>query len=102
MCGLCGLLNDGSHWSDPLASTLPARQLRYARLKALNKVLTPYRLKLTDFQGSGYVLSSLTGRQEMVSNIDQLWRTAETLSGRTIDPLDPELLATLENHCASA
>ncbi len=97
MCGLCGLLDDGGHWGDPLASDAgrPARQQRLLRLKALNQVLGYYRLKLSDFHGSGSLLSTATGKQAMVTNLDDLWRQADTLGGRKLDPLDPGLLEHL-------
>ncbi|WP_110649019.1 hypothetical protein [Salinicola peritrichatus] len=96
MCGLCGLLEGSPHWSEVINSELPLRQQRYARIAAINQVLVSHRLRLEDFQGSGYVLASPTGHQEMIANIDELWTRAEALSGTTLDPLDSELLIRLE------
>jgi hypothetical protein len=51
---------------------------------------------LEDFQGVSYILTGPTGRREIVSDLGQVWRMAEEISGRQLDPLDPELLAALE------
>ena len=40
----------------------------------------------------------LTGRTAIVDNVGDLWGAAERLTGRTIDPLDEQYLATLANH----
>ena len=42
------------------------------------------------------MLSTRTGKTEIVDNLAHLWARAEALSGRRCDPLDPELLARLE------
>ncbi|PAU78268.1 hypothetical protein [Halomonas salipaludis] len=103
MCGLCGLLDDGGHWGDPLASDAgrPARQQRLLRLKALNRVLGYYRLTLSDFHGSGSLLTTPTGKQAMVANLDDLWRQVEALGGRRLDPLDPNLLEHLAREATA-
>jgi len=93
MCGLCGLLGTEGDWSDSIGSTLPVRQQRLLRIAQANRILSFFGLRLEEFQGASYVLASPTGRREMVSDIGQLWRIAETLAGRRIDPLDSELLA---------
>jgi hypothetical protein len=95
MCALCGLLGSEADWSSSITSTLPARQQRYLRIAQANKILSFYRLKLEDFQGVSYVVSSPTGRRELVSDFGQVWVTAEAIAGRNLDPLDPDLLAWL-------
>lgn len=96
MCGLCGLLGEDVHWSDPLDDGLPRRRERLRRIAAINKVLAPFRLKVEDFQGVSYLLLGATGKQELASGLDQLWQRAEALIGRVLDPLDEQLLAQLE------
>nr|WP_019365740.1 hypothetical protein [Pseudomonas luteola] len=98
MCGLCGLLGEERHWSDPLGDELPWRRERLRRIKAINHVITPFRLSVTDFQGSAYVVQGATGRQEIAHGLDQLWRSAELILGRPLDPLDVRLLEHLEMH----
>ncbi|MCU1769008.1 hypothetical protein NTD83_26010 [Pseudomonas protegens] len=98
MCGLCGLLGEDVHWSDPLGDQLPRRRERLRRIAAINRVLAPLRLKVEDFQGSAYLLLGATGRQELASGLEQLWSLAESMLGRPLDPLDPVILKHLEQQ----
>ena len=97
MCALCGLLGTDEGWSTSITSSLPRRQQRFLRLAQANRILSFFRLRLEDFQGVSYILSSPTGRRELVSDLGQVWLMAETLTGRAIDPLDPELLNWLSS-----
>jgi hypothetical protein len=94
MCGVCGLLDSGPQWSDSLRQDLPQRQLRLQQLALLNRALKPWRLTLTEFHNS-WMLSSPTGQQVMVSSLDVLWKEAEGMMKRTVDPLDEAWLAAL-------
>jgi hypothetical protein len=96
MCGLCGLLGEDVHWNDPLSDELPRRRERLRRISAINRVLTPFRLKVEDFQGTAYLLLGATGKQELASGLDQLWTMAQSMIGRPLDPLDPVVLKHLE------
>jgi hypothetical protein len=102
MCGLCGVLGSGAHWTDDRTgdgaggSPQTRRAARLARVRLMNAVLAHYGLSLADWQGSSYVLTGATGRSELVGDIVQVWRAAERMSGRACDPLDPCLLARLE------
>ncbi|MEA3090088.1 MAG: hypothetical protein QOJ04_1430 [Caballeronia sp.] len=89
MCGMCGLLGGGNHWSNtmaPVADANPRRQ-RLIQAALANRVLVPFRLKLDDFHGQSFVLSSPTGASELVSDFAQVWRVAERMLGRPLDPL---------------
>jgi len=97
MCALCGLLGTERNWSSSMASSLPMRQQRFLRIAQANRILGFFRLTLEDFQGVSYVLSSPTGRREILSDFGQLWPVAETLAARPIDPLDPALLTWLSS-----
>jgi hypothetical protein len=101
MCALCGVLSGDDHWSDrpvPLFSGEPPtrRARRLARVSAANLVLAQLGLKLADWEGAKYQLSSSTGRTEIVDNLAQLWQAAERILGRACDPLDPSLIARME------
>ena len=105
MCGLCGILGDGSHWADGLAgpdaaqaSAVPwlRRRARRERVALGNMVLAQYGLSLADWQGREFVLRSRTGATALVLTLGDLWPKAEQLAGRVIDPLDPELLDRLD------
>jgi hypothetical protein len=89
MCGMCGLLGGGNHWSNttaPVAGANPRRQ-RLIQAALANRVLVPFRLKLDDFHGQSFVLSSPTGASELVSDFAQVWRAAERMLGHPLDPL---------------
>jgi hypothetical protein len=106
MCSLCGVLGAEDHWTD--ASARPEtfgggiqrtrRQERLERIALANRILRHYRLTLGDFQGQSYVLRSATGREVLVPNLVGMWSAAEKLAGRPCDPLDPDLIAALEDR----
>jgi hypothetical protein len=99
MCALCGALGGGEHWADtPGADPSPRRRERAHRVAAANRVLAHYHMRLSDWQGSAYLLATATGKTEIVDNLTHLWALAEQLAGRPCDPLDPALLAALANE----
>jgi hypothetical protein len=94
MCGMCGLLGGGNHWSDTTApgagvgaGTPNARRQRLLQAALANRILLPLRLRLDDFHGQSFVLSSPTGASEMVGDFAQVWKVAERMLGRPLDPL---------------
>jgi hypothetical protein len=101
MCGLCGVLGSEGDWTErPAASVSGApttrRAQRLERVRAANVVLTQFGLILADWQGAKFQLSSRTGRTEIVDNLTQVWQAAERILGRACDPLDPWLVARME------
>ncbi len=105
MCALCGVLGGADHWTDAAArpgvftyaaDPLERRRERARRIAAANRVLGHYQMKVSDWQGTSFILSTATGKTEMVENLSHLWSVAERLSGRTCDPLDPTLLLRLD------
>jgi hypothetical protein len=105
MCALCGALGTSRHWTDaPPEPGLSARELeatqrrreRMRRVAAADRVLRHYHMTLADWQGSAFMLSTFTGKTEMVENLSHLWAAAERLIGRRCDPLDDALLASLD------
>jgi hypothetical protein len=101
MCGLCGLFGSADHWTTAAAqpqvfgSTRTRRAERAEQVRIANRVLRPFAMRLEDWQGRRFVLSSATGKREMAETLPDVWKAAATLLGRPIDPLDPELLARL-------
>ncbi len=98
MCGLCGALGGAEHWTAgagrlSLGSTRRAE--RQERVRISNVLLHTQRMRLDDWQGSSYQLASATGKTEMLQSLPEVWPAAQRLSGRSIDPLDPALLAQL-------
>jgi hypothetical protein len=105
MCALCGVLGGTEHWADaharPGAFTrntgpLERRRERARRVAHANRILTHFGLSLSDWQGSAFMLSTRTGKTELVDNLGHLWAAAEKLLGRPVDPLDPTLITRLE------
>lgn len=102
MCGLCGVLGTEDHWTDAADNAAafgggvrPRRQERLYRVALVNKVLAHYGFKLSDWQGSSYVLTTRTGRSEMIDHLAALWPAVERLATRPCDPLDGALVAAL-------
>ncbi len=90
MCSLCGvLLSD--HWAEQEGG----RRGRVFRVALLNRVLEHFGLRLDDWSGRTYVLRDAKGGAAVVADLGMLWQEAARLAGRPLDPLDPELLASL-------
>jgi hypothetical protein len=107
MCGLCGVLGGEPHWTDAAGPESPSggappgrtrRQERLYRVALANRVLEHYGLTLRDWAGTSYVLSSRTGRSEIVHHLAALWPAAERMAGRRCDPLDSALITALEGE----
>ncbi len=90
MCSLCGVLIS-EHWAEEGGD----RRARIFRTELLNRVLGHFGLSLSDWTGRVYVLRDRTGRTVLVDDLGSVWREAERLAGRRLDPLDPGLVAAL-------
>ena len=106
MCAMCGILGGADHWADAHArpgvftrstSPLERRRERARRVAFANAILVHFGLALSDWQGACFVLSTRTGKSEIVDHLAHLWIAAEALLGRPCDPLDPAVLAKLES-----
>ncbi len=80
-----------SHWAETGAS----RRERLLRVGLLNRVLANFGLGLSDWSGALYLLRDAKGRTAVVEDLGSLWRQAEELAGRKLDPLDPGLVTAL-------
>ena len=101
MCGLCGVLGNEADWTHAPGIAffgMPAtrRAQRLERVRVANVILTHFGLSLADWEGTKYQLSSRTGRTEIADNLAQVWQVAERILGQACDPLDPLLIARLE------
>jgi hypothetical protein len=105
MCALCGVLGGEGDWTDAVArpgvftrnvDPLRRRRERINRVACAQRVLGHYKLTLSDWQATSYVLSTLTGKSCLVDNLSHLWAAAEQLTGRPCDPLDLRLIDWLE------
>jgi hypothetical protein len=89
MCALCGvLLSD--HWAE-----VGGARTRHFRVRLVNRVLRHYGLALDDWGGAVYTLRDRKGAAVVVSDLGSLWLEAERLAGRPLDPLEPDLVASL-------
>ena len=107
MCSLCGILGADDHWSSPVARSgvysrngepLTRRREAAERRRIVNTVLATRHMKLDDWQGTSYVLSTATGQVKVFDALSHLWPEAEALAHVEFDPLDPILLAKLETR----
>ena len=105
MCALCGVLGGSDHWTDAVdrpgvftrnTDSTSRRRERMRRVASANRILTHFGMSLTDWQGASFLLSTRTGKTEIIDNLSHLWARAEVLCGRGCDPLDPELLTRIE------
>jgi hypothetical protein len=98
MCGLCGTLVGAEDWSGTAIGNEGAtrRAARQRRVRLANQVLTHFGLRLDDWQGSAFLLSSRTGKTEMADSLPAVWRAGATICGCPLDPLDPSLIERLE------
>jgi hypothetical protein len=97
VCGLCGALGAGDHWSSgggTVALGTPAAE-RYRQADVVNGVLRLYGLRLKVWNDR-YMLHGRTGKSVVVGHMGQLWPLAEGLAGVAIDPLDTGLISTME------
>lgn len=113
MCVLCGVLWTEDHWAEVGAEETPDRadgtvvlevhvtrrgqrlRDRDRRARMANVALRAWGLTLQDWEGSSYILRDPKGKAAVVPDLAQVWQVAETMIGRSLDPLDPDLLARL-------
>ena len=94
MCAFCGAFGVAEHWSDGSAKAFKGAE-RQHRVRLANRILFAYGLTLADWAGR-YTLKSATGAATIVDNFGALWPEAERLAGRVCDPLDRDLIRSLD------
>lgn len=96
MCEVCAVFGIGRHWTDAAAradARLPApdivryRAERRCRMALINALLARSGVTVTDWDGEAYWVSDRAGRGAIAADLNAVWRLAERLSGRSIDPL---------------
>lgn len=97
MCGVCGVLGGPAHWSSShgrlqLAGTTTLRAERARNVKLMNRIASTRGLKISDWQGSSFVVAGATGAQEVVESLGDVWAAMDRLGGQSIDPLADEWL----------
>ena len=105
MCALCGVIGGNPHWTDGsprpgaysrMSTTPERRRERQNRVAIANQVLQAFGMKLSDWQGAAFLLSTATGKSEVVDDLSHIWIVAERLSGRACDPLALPTIERLE------
>jgi hypothetical protein len=101
VCSLCGTLAAGPHWADGTAdrrqvgARRSALRGRLVRAALLDRVLSPFGLRVEEWEETAYVLRSATGETVLAADLTSLLAEAERLARRPLDPLDPAYLARL-------
>ncbi len=94
MCSACGFPAAPGHWTEAGAPTAHDRlRAKFRRAQVLQKVLPSYGLKV--FEGGeipGIQVSTLSGSQAILRDLDEVWAMAEKVSGGPVDPLDPRFI----------
>jgi hypothetical protein len=107
MCSLCGVLGGYEHWAEPVArpgvytrnvDVIERRRERRNRMRIANAILAQFGMTLSDWQGSSFLLSTRTGKTEIIADLGHLWPAAERLSGRICDPLALPVIEHLERR----
>src|SRR5262245_3596935 len=108
VCILCGQLIADIDWTERRFDSSHVesgvgertrRQARARRAKIVRMVLGHYGLEFhDDWSATTYVVANKKGASELARNIGEVWPKAELLTGRLLDPLDPELVAALEGR----
>jgi hypothetical protein len=107
MCSLCGVLGGNEHWADAVArpgvytrnaGPIERRRERANRVRIANIVLARFGMAVSDWQGTSFLLSTRTGKTEIIADLGHLWPVAERLSGRVCDPLDLDVIERLERR----
>ncbi|MDG2475092.1 MAG: hypothetical protein P8M50_07390 [Paracoccaceae bacterium] len=90
MCSACGFPEIKDYWIDAGTDSAASRlRSRLVRAKKLSVILKKYGLFFYD-DGVTQLkqIGNLTGRVELVPNLEQLWEVVEDLLGKPLDPLD--------------
>lgn len=99
MCGLCGALGGEDHWTistmDPEAAHHERRRVRAYRVALINRVLASWRVQVEDFQATSYILTTATGKREIVQDLGGIWQQVESMTNGELDPLDLDFLQSL-------
>ena len=72
MCGLCGLLGEDQHWSSlptngQSSNAVLRRLARSRRIAIVNRMLDARRVRVSDWQGSQYLVNTATGKTQLRS-----------------------------------
>lgn len=107
MCILCGELITQIHWTESASEKMKKSTIvvgehqgsrkrnRLHKVQLLNQIFAHYGLKLSEWQGSKFILRNRQGKVALVHDLGALWPAVEEMMGKPLDPLDPTLLEQL-------
>lgn len=91
MCSACGILQGGVEWIDGVTGDEEAPHKRLAerrrRMALINMLLEESGVRLTE-HGRQLVVRGPTGSTRLVTELAHVWRSADELGRRMVDPLD--------------
>lgn len=91
MCSACGILQNGSDWIEGVAGEGVPQHRRLAerrrRMALVNMLLDGSGVRLGE-HGRQLVVRSATGSTRLVTDLAHVWRAADELGRRRVDPLD--------------
>ena len=92
MCGICGSLGGEEHWSSGVGRIFDSERLtrraeRAQRIRILNMILSPLKVRINDWHGRSFLLVGSTGKQQVVDSLPHIWSAVQSMTGRCIDPL---------------
>ncbi len=92
MCSACGLLRGGPEWIEGVTDDEAASDRRLAvrrrRIALINIILEGSGVKLAE-HGRQLIVRSSTGSTRLVTELAHVWRAADELGRRKVDPLSP-------------
>lgn len=104
MCGLCAALNASNGWNDVAGKSefavngrpMTRREERDFLVGIVNRTLAHYGISVNDWGGSSYVVTNRDGKSANVFNLSGVWNAADAVAALPTDPLDENLLNSLE------
>jgi hypothetical protein len=95
MCANCGFPLAPGHWTETGSVSASDRlRARFRRAQVLRSVLPVVGLTAYDEgQTPGIQVLNMTGDQTTASNLDEVWRAVERMTGYVFDPLDPSFIS---------
>jgi hypothetical protein len=89
------MFEDGRRWLDAASTLDPTafRRERLRRVAVIRRVLEPLHIAVDDWEGASFLVRGPTGAVEIVDNLFDLWRKAEAMSARRLDPLAADPVA---------
>jgi len=92
MCSACGILRGGVDWIEGVIDDQQAPHKRLAerrrRMVLVNMLLEDSGVRLGE-HGRQLVVRGPTGATRLVTELAHVWRSADELGRRKVDPLDP-------------